>query len=89
MDRHTKTNPLEDFLKQCESHATHNKTKTYNGHFDNSPNENITRNMQQKVCNTKMGIYSSEETQKILILGQLIEKEGIMVTITQELNMEE
>ena len=45
LDKHTKTNLLEDFLKQCECHAKHKKTNTYNEHLDKSPNENITRNM--------------------------------------------
>ena len=44
-DRQTKTDPLEDFLKQCESNAQHNKANIYSEHVDNSPNENITRNM--------------------------------------------
>ena len=42
LDKYTKTNPLENFLKQCESHAKHNKRNTYNEHLGNSPNENIT-----------------------------------------------
>ena len=36
MDKHTKTDPLEDFLKQCERYAQHNKTNTYNENLDNS-----------------------------------------------------
>ena len=47
IEKNTKTDSLEDFLKQCESQVQHNKTNTYNGHLDNSPNENTTRNMQQ------------------------------------------
>ena len=37
--QHTKSNPVEDFLKQYEQ--KHNKTSTYNEHFYNSSNRNI------------------------------------------------
>ena len=48
LDKHTKTDPLEDFLKQYESHAQHTKTNIYNEQLDSSSSKNITQNMQQE-----------------------------------------
>ena len=52
MDKHTKTDPLKDFPKQCKSHAQYNKINTYNEHLDNSPKENIKETSNKKVHNT-------------------------------------
>ena len=65
-------------------------TTQQNEHFDNRPEENITRKVQQETHNTITGMYRSKETQNmILIPGQLIEKGRILVMITQILTMEE
>ena len=36
LDKHSKTDPLEDFLKQYGSHAQHTKMNAYNEQLDNS-----------------------------------------------------
>ena len=76
------TDSLEDFLKQCESHAQHNKTNTNNKYLDISPNEKIQETCSQKAHGTITGIYRAKETLRIILITyQIIEKGRIIVTI--------
>ena len=85
LDKHTKTDPLEDILKHCESHAKHCKTNAYNEQLDNSSNRTSYTTGSQKAHHTIRGVHRVKETQKtILITGQLIEKERIIMKIAQD-----
>ena len=64
LDKHTKTDPLRDFLKQHESHAQYSKTNTYNEQLENGSNENITRNMQQESTQQDSRNTQSQRNQK-------------------------
>ena len=76
LDKHTKIDPLEDFLKNMK--AMHNTTK-----WTPTMNCDITVQMKtlKETCNEKehntiRGIQQAKETKKrILITGQVIEKQ--------------
>ena len=90
LNKYTKTDPSEEFLKQYETHAQHTKTKSYNEQVDYSSNKTLKETCNMKAHNKITGIYTAKETQKtILITGQLIEIERIIVATAQELGMGE
>ena len=67
--KHTKTDPLEDFLKHYESHVQHTKTNAYNEQLDNSSNKKVHETCNMKSHNIIIGVEGSKNPPKILIAG--------------------
>ena len=62
LDKYTKSDNVEEFLKQYEQQ--HNKAITYNEKLYNSSNRNITQNKQQERTHNNIGSTQSQRIPK-------------------------